>query len=199
MASRSAGQQQLQRDPGQDGAGLQFEAEQAQLQQESLIASAEIEPPYMAELATQIEAKHEQVTRIEQRIETGIERAESDMQRMMAARPGLLAMPGRRAKWQTEVDRCQSRLQTLHERMERVHDIQHGMGLHAPKVEELAAKKLRAQQPELAAEWDEHRVALRGHQALMRKQQQDRAKRERREQERQQRAGRAQGLGLSHD
>lgn len=182
-----------------EGAALQFEAEQAQSQQEVLIEQASTELPYAGALADQIEAKHEQVGRIEQRIEASIERTEADMQRLMAARPGLLSMPGARAKWQRELDGCQARMHSLHERMERVHEIQHGMGLHAPRIEEMAARKVRSQQPELAAEWDEHRAALRGHQALMRKMQQERRRRERQEQERQQRASRKQSLGIAQD
>jgi hypothetical protein len=42
------------------------------------------------------------------------------------------------------------------------------MGVHAPRIEELAARKLRAQEPELATEWDETQVARRHHEARMR-------------------------------
>ena len=42
------------------------------------------------------------------------------------------------------------------------------MGVHAPRIEELAARKLRAQEPELSTEWDETQVARRHHEARMR-------------------------------
>ena len=65
------------------------------------------------------------------------------------------------------------------------------MGIHAPKVEELATRKMRAERPELASDWDAMREAQRRHQALMRKQEQER------KQAQEQRLGRSQSLGLS--
>lgn len=42
------------------------------------------------------------------------------------------------------------------------------MGVHAPRIEELASRKLRAQQPELASEWDALQQAQRLQQLLLR-------------------------------
>jgi hypothetical protein len=45
------------------------------------------------------------------------------------------------------------------------------MDLHGPKIEVLAARKLRAREPELAGEWDKVRIEERHHQAIQRKKQ----------------------------
>jgi len=50
----------------------------------------------------------------------------------------------------------QAIIQRLQARLEGVREIKEGMGTHAPRIKELATRKLRAQQPELAAEWDEY-------------------------------------------
>lgn len=44
------------------------------------------------------------------------------------------------------------------------------MGLHSPKIEELATRKMRAENPELASDWDAMQEAGRRHQLQLRKQ-----------------------------
>jgi hypothetical protein len=58
-------------------------------------------------------------------------------------------------------------------RLEAVREIKEGMGLHSPKVEELATRKMRAENPELASDWDAMREAAR-RQALQRREEQER-------------------------
>ena len=83
-------------------------------------------------------------------------------------------------------------MQTLHVRLEAVREIKEGMGLHSPKIEELATRKMRAENPELAADWDAMREAARRHQALMRREEQ-----KRKESLALERPGRSQNLGLT--
>ena len=113
------------------------------------------------------------------------------MQQAQAGKPSFLARPGTRQAWQSQQVQQQARLQVLHTRLEVVREIKEGMGIHAPKVEELATRKMRAERPELASDWDAMREAQRRHQALMRKQEQER------KQAQEQRLGRSQSLGLS--
>jgi hypothetical protein len=47
-----------------------------------------------------------------------------------------------------------------------VHDIRDGMGARVSRVEELAARKLRFDEPEAAAEWDSLRETARRHHLL---------------------------------
>lgn len=71
----------------------------------------------------------------------------------------------------------QSTLHRLHERFEIVREIKDGMGVHAPRIEEMAGRKLRLQDPTLAAEWDELQEAQRRHQAELRRREQEKSQR----------------------
>ena len=139
-----------------------------------------------------MQAKHDQVERIEDRLEQLVDRQQARLQQLQSNAPGLLSLPGTRRAWQNQQVQQQARLQTLHVRLEAVREIKEGMGLHSPKIEELATRKMRAENPELAADWDAMRQAARRHELLMRKQEQERKQTQALE-----RPGRAQTLGLS--
>jgi len=76
-------------------------------------------------------------------------------------------------RWQQQVQQQQNTMQRLHGRLETVREIKEGMGIHNPRIDELAIRKLRAQEPELASEWDDMQEAQRLHQAMQRKQDQE--------------------------
>lgn len=180
-------------DAQQQAGGLLERAEEAQAEQQAALETSTLASEYSAALAAQIEAKQDQAARIEDRLEGQIEQQESRLMQIEAKQPGLLALPGQRTRWQSQVQQQQALLQRLHTRLENVREIKEGMGVHTPRIEELATRKLRAEQPELAEEWDEMREAARRHQALMRKKEQ-----ERRQQLARERAGDdAQGIGRS--
>ena len=148
-------------------------AQQSQAEQTALLEATPLESQYGAAFAAQVEAKHDQAERIEDRLENLIEQQASRLQRTQAGQPGLLSLPGARAKWNSQVQQQQSTLNSLHGRLETVREIKEGMGVHGTRIEELASRKLRAQEPELAKELDEMREAQRLHQALKRKQDQE--------------------------
>lgn len=152
---------------------LQQQAEDAQSEQQALLESSPLEFQYTAALAAQVEAKHDQVERIEDRLEGVIEQQEAKLHQIEAKQPGILSMPGTRASWQSQVQQQQALLQRLHGRLEGVREIKDGMGLHGPRIEELATRKLRHAKPELAEGWDEMRAAQRAHESLMRKKDQE--------------------------
>lgn len=56
----------------------------------------------------------------------------------------------------------------LQTRLEVVREIANDMGIYAPRVEELAHRKMRAHEPELVAEWDGVQAAKRHNEALSR-------------------------------
>lgn len=155
---------------------LQHSAEDAEAEQQALLETSTIESDYLAALNTFVEAKHEQVARIEGRLEGIIEQQEAKLHRIESSRPGLLSMPGKRAGWQGQLDQQQALLQKLHGRLEVVREVKEGMGLHGPRVDELAARKLRHHERELTKEWDDFRAAQRGHQELLRQQEKKRRK-----------------------
>lgn len=161
---------------------LQRQAEDTQGEQQAMLETAPLESQYGAALAAQVEAKHDQVERIEDRLEGMIEQQEAKLHQIEAKQPGFLSLPSTKASWQSQVQQQQALLQRLHGRLEGVREIKDGMGLHGPRVEELATRKLRQAEPELAEGWDEMRAAQRAHEALMRKKEQDKRLKVEREQ-----------------
>lgn len=142
-------------------AAIVLEREQA-----ALIESA---PVYQETLAVYVMAKHEQVERIEVRLENLIEQQEARLQQTQARQPGFLSLPGARRNWQAQQAQQQASIQALHSRLEAVREIKEGTGLHSPRIEELAKRKLRAAEPELVKDWDALREAERLNQAHMRR------------------------------
>jgi hypothetical protein len=142
---------------------------EAQAGQTAIVEAIPLESQYRAALDAQVEAKHEQVERIEDKLEDLIERQASRLQKVQGQQPGLLALPGARSRWQQQLAQEQSTMQRLHGRLETVREIAEGMGVHGPRIEELAARKLRAHEPGIASEWDEMMEARRQHEALLRR------------------------------
>ncbi|MCL6484364.1 MAG: hypothetical protein I4O49_09330 [Janthinobacterium lividum] len=95
-----------------------------------------------------------------------VESQTSRLQRTQMQQPGLLAFPGTRTQWQQQVQQQQKTMQRLLGRLELVREVRDSMGVHAPRIEELAARKLRLQHPELASDWDALQQAQRLHQLL---------------------------------
>lgn len=175
--------------------GLVGRAQESQEEQAAQLEATPLESQYSAAFAVHVEAKHDQVERIEDRLEGLIERHASRMQQAQTNQPGMLALPGIRAKWHQQMQQQQQQMQRLQGRLEVVREIKDGMSIHGPRIEELATRKLRAQEPELASEWDEMREAQRRHVALIRKQEQE--KRLQLEREQKQAVSRGLRLGLS--
>ncbi len=168
-------------------------AQEAQAEQTALLEASPLESQYSAAFAAQVEAKHDQAERIEDRLENLIELQASRLQQTQASQPGLFSRPGARAKWQSQIQQQQSAMQRLHGRLEAVREIKDGMSVHGSRIEELAHRKVRAQEPGLAKDWEEMREAERLHQALLRKQEQEKKQALERE-----RRGENLGRGLRH-
>ena len=177
--------------------GLLERANAEQTEQATLLDTPSIESQYATALAAQVESKHDQVERIEVRLEGVIEQQEAKLHQIEAKQPGILSMPSTRANWQCQIQQQQALLQRLHGRLEGVREIKDGMGLHGPRVEELAARKLRHAEPELAEGWDEMRAAQRAHEALMRKKDQEKRIKVEREQSATVGRGQTQSLNLN--
>ncbi|EOW8879065.1 IncP plasmid survival protein KfrC family protein [Escherichia coli] len=165
-------------------------AQSFEREQQALLEAAPVEQAYQEGLELHIRAKHDQVQRVEDRLEGLIDRQQARLQQMQAKPPGFLALPSAKRAWNTQKAQQQARLQTLHYRLELVREIKEGMGVHSPRVEELATRKMRAENPELAADWDAMREAARRHQVMARQQEKER------EQKQTQERSRSQTLGL---
>jgi hypothetical protein len=141
--------------------------------QANLLDAPAVESQYSAALAAQVESKHDQAERIEDRLENLIERQASRLQQSRSQQPGLIALPGTRSRWQQQLQQQQSTMQRLQGRLEMVREIKEGMGLHGSRIDDLATHKLRHLEPGLAREWDELQVELRRHLAVQRKKEQE--------------------------
>lgn len=152
-----------------DTSALLEQADNFRATQAALLESTPLESQYSAIFIALLETKHHQAARIEDKIERLIEAQSSRLQQAKMNQPGLFSLPGARARWQQNIQIQQTSIQKLQVRLEAVKEIKDGMGFHAPRIEELATRKLRAQEPELASAWDDMQEAQRHHQVLLRK------------------------------
>ena len=150
------------------GQGLSAAAEAADDEQLALLESAPIEHTYQEALVDYVQSKLSQAEHIEDRLEHFIDLQQDQLMHLQTERPGFFSRPGAKRDWQTQQVRQQARLQALRARLEVVKEIKEGMGLHAPKIEELATRKLRSEHPGLAADWDAMRESIRIHQSSAR-------------------------------
>jgi hypothetical protein len=135
--------------------------ERANAERATLPDTPSIESQYATALAAQVESKHDQIERIEDRLESLIEQQSSRLQQSRSQQPGLVALPGAKSKWRQQIQQQQSTMQRLQGRLEIVREIKGGMGAHGPRIEEMAARSLRHQEPGLASEWDEQQEGQR--------------------------------------
>ncbi|MFZ0930116.1 MAG: IncP plasmid survival protein KfrC family protein [Syntrophobacteraceae bacterium] len=151
------------------GNDLLEQAQEAQSQQAALLESTPLESRYNGALANYVQEKQEQVERLQDRLENLIEKEMANLESCQAHRPaGLFLRPGARGAWQREQTGRQATIQRMQNRLEHVREIKAEMGFHGPKIEELAIRKLRLKESDLAGEWDDMRTAQRNHDATER-------------------------------
>jgi hypothetical protein len=188
----SAGRKRQRQEIGEGAAErLQHEARELNQGQQDLLESSPVEQAYQETLAIYVQGKEEQVGRIEDRLEDLVEMQEARLQQIQVKQPGFLARPGARKAWQNNVSAQKARLVTLQKRLDTVRGIREEMGLHSPRIEEMATRKLRAENPQLAADWSAMRESARRQQLLEKRQEQELKKTLER-----QRPGREQSLSL---
>lgn len=125
--------------------------------------SVGVEQQYNQQLETYLLQKQDQASNLEDKLELLIDQQQSKLQKIQNAKPGFMALPKTRSAWQEQVSKQQGVLNRLQGRLEAVRELKDGMGVHSPRIEELATRKLRHDQPELAEEFDEMRTAQRAH------------------------------------
>ena len=157
-------------------------------EQQALIEGASVEQSYQEALAGAVQAKHTQVERIEDKLESLIDQQQARLQRVQAQAPGLLSLPSTKRAWQGQQALQQARLNALHSRLEVVREIKDGMGVTGPRIDELATRKMRAENPGLASDWDTMREEGRKHLLAAREKEKERS---------QARPGEQQARGLS--
>lgn len=149
--------------------GLVSGAHALETEQESVINSSSIEQLYQESLATYVEAKCGQIGVLEDKLEELVDRQRARLQQLRSSAPGVLSRPSVKRVWQTAQSQQRARLQQLNGRLSAVREIKDGAGLHSTKIEELATRKLRIENPGLASDWDFMRETHRVRQAMLRK------------------------------
>ena len=142
---------------------LLHRAKDTQDEQAAAYEATPLEYRYSAALSGQIESKLDQAKSIEDRLEHLIEQQVSRLQQTQVRQPGLISLPGARAKWNDSIHQQQASVLRLQSRLEIIREIKDGMGLHGPRIEELAIRKLRDKDPQLTDAWGELREAQRLH------------------------------------
>ncbi len=151
------------------GSDLLEQAQQAESGQAALLDTTGLESRYSETLDEYLQAKQDQVERIEDRLENLIEQEMAGLEDYQAHRPaGLFLRPGARAAREQGLAKRQATIKRLQNRLEHVREIKEDMDLHGPKIEELAVRKLRLKEPGLAKDWDALCTARRHHETLLR-------------------------------
>jgi len=133
----------------------------AEIEQTALLEVSTVQQTYAASLENYVQKKQLQVDNIENKLELLIDKQKAKLQTLVSNSPGFFSLPKVRQAWRTQQVNLRSRLQTLNTRLSNVREIKEGMGLHSPKIVELATRRLRMENPELASSWDSMKVAER--------------------------------------
>lgn len=137
-------------------------------EQQAMVEASPLEKTWQESLAAYVQLKHDQVARLEDRLEKLLASTQKDLKRSAERKPGVFAFPRTRRAWQNNQTRLKSRVQSLVNRLGVVREIRSGMGVFAPRIEELATRKMRAAHPEMASDWDAMREAFRANQVKRR-------------------------------
>ena len=132
--------------------------------------------------APYVQQKHDQAMRIEKKLESRISQAQRALKQGDEHRPGVFSLPSTRRAWEATQANRKERIHQLKKRQNTVREIRTGMGASAPRIEELANRKMRAENPKMAARQNAMTRAFRVKQVKAQQQ----ARTERREQRLQQ-------------
>lgn len=136
---------------GAEADGLLAQARKAKTE-----ADSSIESSYGLSLQMHIEEKHQQIKRIETRLKGLIEKQETNLRQNLAVRGKLrtILKPWKRTARKKEIAGRRALLQRLRKRLDLVREIKVGTIPHGPRIEQLAARKVRFHEPELASGWE---------------------------------------------
>lgn len=146
-----------------DTAVIQLKNEQV-----SLIDSQSVDQQYSTLLMTYIEQKESQAATLEDKIELLLDNQQAALQRHQSHKPGLFSLPRTKADWDLQQQKIYEAIARLQGRLESVREIKDGMSIHGSKIEDLAVKKLRRDEPDLANDFDEMMTAQRTHATVLR-------------------------------
>jgi uncharacterized protein len=108
-----------------------------------------------AQLAFYAQAKAQQIDTLQAALQTAIHNQAAKLAAIQQERPTWPASKQARTTWQNQVTQAKARLAQLERRFERVGEIAQDAALYADSMlDELAARKLRFRDPDLARRWD---------------------------------------------
>ena len=137
---------------------LANEADAIENDQQSFLESSSLELQYETLLKDYIIQKHDQVERIEEKLGQLLQKQQFQMQKILMAKPNILSLPKTKRLWQGQVTQQKSSIARIEGRLTNVKDIKSSMGLHEPRIEELASRKLRLKEPNLFKEYELSKV-----------------------------------------
>jgi len=119
-------------------------------------SAEDIRTLYEQRLDALVAQLHDRAEFIENKIENLIERANVDLERQKAQKPGVISTPKARKAWSYQVERQENRIRTLRNRLESIHEIKEGIGPQGPHLLVMANKQLRFRNPVLASKMDSY-------------------------------------------
>ena len=131
----------------QEGSSRQSEREQTDT----------TEARYSLALAEILENKRTQATQLEDRLMKQSQQQTERLSKLRQKPPRMLSLPSTKKIWKNELRKEANRLEQTKARLIAVREIRDGLGPLIPRLQEVAAAKLRATQPELARARDEAR------------------------------------------
>ncbi|WP_153015403.1 IncP plasmid survival protein KfrC family protein [Ventosimonas gracilis] len=175
---------------------LLHQAEQSASEQRALLENASLEQTLTATLKPYVEAKHEQIERIEAKLGQVIEQQQAKLKQVGQNPPKHKWLSSKKTKaantnaWHDNKNKHLARLHCLDYRKYRIEKIKESTDSRFPTVDQLATQKMRREHPELAASWDAMRESVRI------KQQKERGQREKQARQQTQSQSQSQGFGL---
>jgi hypothetical protein len=141
------------------GAGSSLDVANLAAQHQALLDNPPLDAEYSQLLAVYLQGKHEQVDRLEDQLRRQKEASQRELNGFQ--NPWLLSSRGTHRSWEKAQAQCKRRVADLSRRLDRVVSLREATGLHSPRLEEFAVRKLRWHHNDLAGQWDKQQQATR--------------------------------------
>lgn len=136
-----------------ESAALLYEADAIENSQQAMLESSAVELEYNNILESYIQQKHNQVERIESKLTQLLQKQQVKADRIRSAKPNFFSLPKAVKTWRNQLNKQVGIIAKIESRLTFVKDIRSSMGLHEPRIEELASRKLRLNEPSLYEEY----------------------------------------------
>lgn len=136
-----------------ESAVLLFEADAIENTQQAMLEASSVELEYNSVLESYVQQKHNQVERIESKLAQLLQKQQVKVDRIRSAKPSFFSLPKAVKTWRNQLNKQIGIVAKIESRLTSVKDIRSSMGLHEPRIEELASRKLRLNEPSLYEEY----------------------------------------------